>query len=130
MALIIWFDSNLYIIPQKFPKSPKTFKIPKSALLGDEIPKVGQPAGRRDFEKLRKPNSQVVIQQPTHPLEEYYLILKGGLFLCKINTGALILLKIGLAFPFCSFIHLWCELNFSHPEHNISWIGPCYCNFY
>ena len=43
LALIIWFDSKPYIIPQKFPKSPKTFKIPKSALLGDEIPKVGQP---------------------------------------------------------------------------------------
>ena len=46
MKVWLWlFDLTAnYIIPQKFPKSPKTFKIPKSALLGDEIPKVGQPA--------------------------------------------------------------------------------------
>ena len=29
--------------PPKIPKSPNTFKIPQSLLLGDKIPKVGHP---------------------------------------------------------------------------------------
>ena len=42
-------NHNIYIFPQKIPKSPNTSHFPQNDNFGDEIPKGGQPGEEKEM---------------------------------------------------------------------------------